>query len=51
MKITKIRKTYRDLKDLPRRSAADKVLQYYMIKHLMLLKIQNMMDINVELLQ
>ena len=34
MKITKIRKTYRDLKDLPRRSAADEdqlLIKYYSI--------------------
>ena len=39
---------YGDFKDLPRRTIVDKA---YMIKHLIVLKIQNMMDINVELLQ
>ena len=34
---------YADLKDLPRRTASDKVLRD---KHLILLKIQNMIDIN-----
>ena len=33
---------YGDFKELPRRTASDK---YYMIKHLMLLKIQNILDI------
>ena len=37
-----------DFKDLNRRKFADKV---YVRKHLILLKIQNMMDINVHLLQ
>ena len=37
---------YGDFRDLNRRTSADKVL-----KHLILLKIQNMMDINVDLLQ
>ena len=36
---------YGDFKDLNRRTAA---VKYYMIKHLMLLKIQNMIDINVD---
>ena len=39
---------YGDFKDLNRRTFADKVLR---VKHLILLKIQNMMDINVDLLQ
>ena len=39
---------YGDFKDLNRRKFADKVL---VIKHLILLKIQNVMDINVDLLQ
>ena len=39
---------YEDFKDLNRRTAADKD---YIIKHLILLKIQNMMGINVDLLQ
>ena len=39
---------YRDFKDLNRRTAADKILPE---KYLMLLKIQNMVDINVDLLQ
>ena len=51
---------YGDFKYLPRRTAADKVLcdegfniarKYYAIKHLILLKFQNMMDINIDLLQ
>ena len=33
---------YRDLKNVTRRTDSDK---YYVIKHLILLKIQNMMDI------
>ena len=37
--------TYVDFKDLPRRTASDK------IKHLILLKTRNVMDINVDLLQ
>ena len=37
----------KDFKNLTRRTASDKIL----IKNLILLKIQNMMDINVELLQ
>ena len=37
--------TYVDFKDLPRRTASDK------IKHLILLKTRNMIDINVDLLQ
>ena len=39
---------YGDFKDLNRQTAADKVLRY---KHLILLKILNMMVINVDLLQ
>ena len=39
---------YGDFKDLARRTAADKMLS---VKHLILLKIQNKMDINAELLQ
>ena len=39
---------YGDFKDLIRRTASDK---YCMIKHLILLKIRNMMDMNVDLLQ
>ena len=39
---------YGDFKDLNRKTVADK---YYLIKHLILPKIQNMMDINVGLLQ
>ena len=39
---------YGDFKDLNRRTAANKV---YVIKHLVLLKIRNMMDINVDLRQ
>ena len=39
---------YGDFKDLPRRTAADKLLGD---KHLILLKGQNMMDINKNLLQ
>ena len=37
--------TYVDFKDSPRRTASDK------IKHLILLKTRNMMDINVDLIQ
>ena len=37
---------YGDFRDLNRRTSADKVL-----KHLILLKIQNMMDMSVDLLQ
>ena len=37
---------YGDYKDLNGRTAADK---YYVKKHLILLKIQNMIDINVDL--
>ena len=37
-----------DFKDLPKRTAANKC---YVIKHLILLKIQNMTDINADLLQ
>ena len=40
---------YGDFKDLPRRTASN--IMYYIIKHLILLKIQNMMDINLDLLQ
>ena len=39
---------YGGFKDLNRRAAPDKVLR---IKHFILLKIQNMMDINMDLLQ
>ena len=39
---------YGGFKDLNRRAAPGKVLR---IKHFILLKIQNMMDINVDLLQ
>ena len=39
---------YGNFKDLPRRTVSDKVL---CIKHLILLKIQNMMDIKKVLLQ
>ena len=39
---------YGDFKDLNGRTAA---VKYYVIKHLMLLKIQNMIDINVDLVQ
>ena len=39
---------YGDFKNLTRRTASDK---YCMTKHLILLKIQNMMDINVDLLK
>ena len=39
---------YENLKDLPRRTASDKILRD---KNSILLKIQNMMDINVILLQ
>ena len=38
---------YENLKDLPRRTASDKVLRE---KHVILLRIQNMMDINADLL-
>ena len=38
---------YEDFKDLPRRTASD--IMYYIIKHLILLKIQNMMDIKLGL--
>ena len=37
-----------DFKDLTRRTAA---VKYCMIKHLILLKIRNMMDVNVDLLE
>ena len=40
--------TYGDFKDLPGRTAYDKVLR---VKHLILLKIQNMMDIKKVWLQ
>ena len=40
--------SYGDFKDLNRRTAADKC---YVIRHLMLLKFQNIMDIRVDLLQ
>ena len=39
---------YGGFKDLTRRIASDKILR---VKYLMLLKIQNMMDINADLLQ
>ena len=39
---------YGDFKDLNVETVADK---YYVIKHLILLNIQNMMDIKVDLLQ
>ena len=39
---------YGDFKDLNGRTAA---VKYYVIKHLMLFKIQNMIDINVDLVQ
>ena len=39
---------YGDFKDLARRTAADKMLS---VKHLILLKIQDKMDIKAELLQ
>ena len=39
---------YGDFEDLTRRTASDKI---FVIKHLKLLKIQNMMDINVDLPQ
>ena len=39
---------YGDLNDLPRRTV---LINYYVIKHLILLKIQNMMDIKEVLLQ
>ena len=39
---------YRDFKDLTRRTAPDKIL---LIKHLILLKPENMMDISVDSLQ
>ena len=37
-----------NFKELNRRAAADK---YYVIKHLILLKIRNMIDVNVDLSQ
>ena len=37
-----------NFKELNRRTAADK---YYVIKHLILLKIRNMIDVNVDLSQ
>ena len=40
--------SYRDFKDLPRRTAA---VRYYVIKYLILLKIQNIKVINKDLLQ
>ena len=40
--------TYEDLKDLPRTTASDKILRE---EHLILLKIQNMMNANADLLQ
>ena len=39
---------YGDFKDFTRRTASDK---YCMVKYLILLKIQNVMDINADLLQ
>ena len=36
---------YGDFKDLPRRTAS--LIKYYVLKHLMLLKIQNMMGVEV----
>ena len=39
---------YEDFKDFPMRTASVSVLR---VKHLILLKIQSMMDINVQLLQ
>ena len=41
---------YRDFIDFTRRAASDKTIKHYMIKLLVLLKIQNMMDITVDLL-
>ena len=41
---------YGDFKGLIRKSASDKILGH-LILHLILLKIRNMMDINVDLLQ
>ena len=45
--------SYGDFKDSNRRTAVDKqqLIKYDVIKHLILLKIHNMMDINVDLLQ
>ena len=41
-----------NFKDLPERKASENVLiEYYVINHLILLKIQNMMDINEVLVQ
>ena len=40
--------SYGDFKDLPRRAA---LINYYVIKHLILIRIQNTMDINVDCLQ
>ena len=40
---------YGDFKDLTRRTAPDKILRDK--KHLILLKIRNMMDVNIDLLQ
>ena len=39
---------YEDFKDLNRKTA---VIKHFVIKHLILLKIKNTMDVNVELLQ
>ena len=39
--------TYEDFKDLPRTTASDKILRE---EHLILLKIQNMMNANADLL-
>ena len=39
---------HKDFEDLPRRKASDKC---YVIKHLILQKVYNMMDINVDLVQ
>ena len=40
---------YGDFKDLIRRTAPD--IKYFMIKHLISLKIQNMIDVNVDFLK
>ena len=40
--------TYGNFKDLPKRTASDKVLH---VNHLILKNTQNMMDLNVDLLQ
>ena len=41
-------KAYGNFKDVPRRATSDKVLR---VKHLILLKIQNIIDFNMDLLQ